>query len=131
LLDVTRHNIENLAELADRCEIHRPGWIRSWFGFNGGDCRAAVPFGEQPVVKAQNGPGPYNPHWFSGLFSESDRICEREELYVFCQEDRKKPARPTGPIDPSSSVSYTTTEVPVTYTSYVATVTRTVTLLGN
>jgi len=119
-----------LVELADRCEVEGAGWIRSWFGFNAGECRAATPFGEpSPPPKSSKAPEPSQ--WFSGSFSESERVCEREELYVFCQEDRKRPARPTGPIDASSSVTYTTTDVPVTYTTVVSTVTRTVTLLGN
>jgi len=128
LLDVTPHNIEKLVELSEKCHIHKPGWIRSWFGFKGGDCRAAIQFGNM-TDKAVRGPTPNNPDWFSAVFSESDFVCDRVELHAFCQEEHKKHTRSTGPIEPYSTVTYVTDDVTSTRFSHT-TVTRTVTLSG-
>ena len=74
-------------------------------------------------------PSSSNPNWFSAVFSESDFVCEHVELHAFCQEEHKKPARPTGPIEPYSTVTYVTDDVTSTRFSRT-TVTRTVTLSG-
>ena len=130
LLDVTERNIGELAELAYKCEVEGAVWIRSWFGFKGGECRAALPWGLLANMNnnAKSAKQSSWPHWFSAIFVVNEEECQ-SEIYVACQEDRKRPATTTGPVEISTSYTSTTTTVPRTSTT-VRTVTTTITLLG-
>jgi hypothetical protein len=136
LLDVTHHNIEDLSHLFAKCKVDNLGWIRSWFGFKGGECRAVIPFnlGNQSKSAApaiiQKGFKSFNPIWMSAIFGENVQQCQSINLYALCQEDPKQPARPVGPVKPSVSIEYSTTTVATTAVSSFTTVTTTVTLLG-
>ena len=125
LLDVNWENIIDFVETAYDCNFNGPVWVRSWFGFKGGDCRASIPYLENAPESKKKGQSPY---WWSGLFL-MDPICEQGTLFVACQEQRKQPATTTGPVEISTSYTSTTTTVPRTSTT-VRTVTTTITLLG-
>ena len=127
LLDVTLDNVEQLTDLARKWMVNGPVWIRSWMGFKGGECRAAMPNDWFVGKKSNSGVDP-TPYWYSGMFLV-ENACEIRSLYVACQEDCRQPATATGPLEIGTSFTYSTTTVDTTITSLIKTVTTTVTLL--